>query len=203
MEDILRVRAMSLSAAAGMAALAAFAFMSARLYLETAPPPFDGGTITTYVEAPPPEVSPPDRRDSVIEHDVIAPLEQLVFPADPPLALAASAAMSSQSAGPVFSGENLAPTISDPHWIERPSDLSRYYPVRAVTRGVEGNAVVDCVVARSGWLTDCVVVSETPARMGFGQAAIRIARDHRMSPAMRDGVPIEARFILSTPFTLE
>lgn len=109
------------------------------------------------------------------------------------------------STGPAQISEPFAPgpaLITNPHWVRRPSDLARYYPRRAATMNVEGMAMLDCVVRTSGAL-DCAVVSETPEGWGFGAAALRIAGEHRMTPASRDGEPVEARYRMRVPFDLQ
>jgi protein TonB len=68
---------------------------------------------------------------------------------------------------------------------------------------MEGQVRIDCVVDVTGWLTNCTLLDEAPANWGFGQAALRIAREHRMSPALRDGVPVTARYRMIVPFSLE
>jgi len=93
------------------------------------------------------------------------------------------------------------PTISNPHWLQTPRDLARYYPIMALRREIEGAVQLDCLVTTTGAL-QCAVVSETPASWGFGAAAIRIAQDYRMVPATRDGAPIEARYRMRVPFRL-
>jgi periplasmic protein TonB len=93
-------------------------------------------------------------------------------------------------------------TITDPHWLRRPRDLQRYYPRRALQSGVEGFVVLDCRVAVTGTL-GCSVVSETPPNWGFAEAALRIAGDHRMEPAMRGGVAVEGRYRMRVPFRAE
>ena len=50
-----------------------------------------------------------------------------------------------------------------------------YYPDKARNAGVEGLANLDCVLDEDGWPTHCVVVSETPANMDFGDAAIKMS----------------------------
>jgi protein TonB len=94
------------------------------------------------------------------------------------------------------------PVITRPEWVRRPSGLTVYYPRRALNRGIEGEAALTCVVSVTGHL-DCAVVSETPTGWGFGEAAIRIARDHRMVPAMRDGIAVEGRYSMRVPFQLD
>lgn len=95
------------------------------------------------------------------------------------------------------------PAIRDPTWLERPDGrtFERFYPRRALERGVSGRAVLDCLVMASGRIS-CNVVSEEPLSMGFGQAALRISESFRMAPMTVDGrrtdggrvqVPIEFR----------
>jgi protein TonB len=92
--------------------------------------------------------------------------------------------------------------VTSPHWLRRPAGLDAYYPRRAMTRNMEGQVVLDCLVNTSGAL-GCAVVSETPSNWGFGEAALRISRDYRMSPALRNGAPVEGRYRMVVPFRLE
>lgn len=92
--------------------------------------------------------------------------------------------------------------ITSPHWQRRPSDLTRFYPQRALAHNVEGEVLLDCLVRVSG-LLDCRVVSESPAGWGFAAAALRIASAHRMIPAIRDGIAVEGRYVMRVPFQIE
>ena len=96
---------------------------------------------------------------------------------------------------------DFVPTVINPQWVRQPRDLARHYPDRALRREVEGRVVLDCGVSIRGAL-DCAVVSETPANWGFGEAALRISRDYQMVPAMRGGVPVEARHRMVVPFEI-
>ena len=93
-------------------------------------------------------------------------------------------------------------TITSPTWVNRPRDLERYYPRRALRMNVEGSATLNCRVSVEG-LLNCVLATETPSDWGFGEAALRIAREYRMVPAMRNGKAIEARYVMRVPFHLE
>lgn len=94
------------------------------------------------------------------------------------------------------------PTITDPRWVRRPRDLQRYYPRRALQAGVEGFVVLDCRVSVVGTL-GCSVISETPSNWGFAEAALRIAADHQMQPAMSGGTAVEGRYRMRVPFRAE
>ena len=77
--------------------------------------------------------------------------------------------------------------------ITRQPDLARFYPDRALEREQSGRTVLECQVETNGSLTNCSVVSESPAGAGFGQAALRAVRTMRIEPAMRDGQPVVGR----------
>jgi len=91
--------------------------------------------------------------------------------------------------------------ITAPHWLQRPRDLSRYYPSRALARGVEGEVLLDCRVSTGGAL-DCSIIAESPQGWGFGAAALRISRDHRMAPATSAGAVVEGRYRMRVPFEI-
>lgn len=188
------LRATSLLLSAALLGLAALAAVTMTFVVQRAiQSPSDGPIVDIYTPPPPAVPDDPPPRTPIRSN-----VEQTVT-ADPAPA-PDDAAETTQTTQTAFAGEG--PVLIDaPRWLQRPRDLARYYPPRAVAREMEGEAVLDCLVSTSGALA-CRVVSETPRNWGFGGAALRIAADYRMAPAMRDGVPVEGRYRMRVPFEL-
>ena len=194
MAHALGVRATSLGAAALMLGAGLFAALNMTYQIVDW-----GGAETPVIEAgvespPPPPVERPRVQNPLREP--VTQLQTFVLAADP---------FTDADARPMESSFVPLPPgpveISAPDWISRPRDLAAYYPRRALERGVEGVVQLDCRVSVIGEL-QCVVRSETPQNMGFGAAALRIAADHRMHPARRDGLAVEGRYSMRVPFAL-
>ncbi len=67
------------------------------------------------------------------------------------------------------------------------TDVALAYPERALQERVAGAATVTCVIARSGLLDQCEIVSEEPAEYEFGSAALSIMRHFRYAPVTDSG----------------
>lgn len=63
-----------------------------------------------------------------------------------------------------------------------PQLMARYYPERAAREEVEGQAIVTCDIDAEGLAEDCAVTLEKPESYGFGDAALKLARDLRLAP---------------------
>jgi len=72
--------------------------------------------------------------------------------------------------------------LDRPIWVRAASfeDLARAYPAKAAN--VEGYAVAHCKIERSGDLTNCQIIKETPDKQGFGAAALGLARQFQVAP---------------------
>lgn len=79
---------------------------------------------------------------------------------------------------------------------ESPTPLPEVEVVAPVT---EGTVEMECRVAASGRLTDCIVLSESPRGKGFGQAALEAASRARLRA--RSGSDAKVRF--TTRFRLD
>lgn len=94
------------------------------------------------------------------------------------------------------------PPVKDPVWLATPSfeDRVKAYPKAALDAGVGGETALRCNVKPDGALAGCVLASETPAGMGFGQAALTLADRFRMRPeAIPRSAPGEAQPEVTVP----
>lgn len=88
------------------------------------------------------------------------------------------------------------PPSEGPNWIRR---APAFYPERASARGVLGGEVVaHCEVAMDGRLTNCAILSENPAGVGFGAAVLAAAVLSRVHPASATEVTFTTRFAMQT-----
>lgn len=85
-----------------------------------------------------------------------------------------------------------AAVISQPEWQRKPSaeDLARLYPIKAAQQGKSGRATLRCRVKGDGTLEACVIRSETPVGLMFGEQALKLAPLFKMPPQARNGEPV-------------
>lgn len=105
---------------------------------------------------------------------------------EPPLA---SAQVSGAGAGATPPADGV---VTDPTWVQVPSgdELGRFYPPLARQIALNGQVRMQCLVTTLGMLETCTIVSETPAGVGFGAAALQLASYFRMQPKTVNGVPV-------------
>src|SRR5688500_10625948 len=85
---------------------------------------------------------------------------------------------------------------TNPRFSIRP-DLGQYFPSEALAAGVtSGSTTLACITNGRGDLTDCRVISETPAGLGFGSAALMAAAAHRHCPYTAEGRPLRSELRL-------
>lgn len=193
MTHTLGVRAASFATSAALLGILVIGAFSVSITLQATtggPPPFTIPVLELPPDPPPPTTPrrdpPPRPLEEQQPTDITLdppPLEPISDPLVPPTVW--------QPPAP--------PQITNPRWVRQPRDLERYYPARALAREIPGQVFLDCLVTATGTL-NCSVVSETPTGWGFGAAALRIAGEHRMVPAMRDGQAVEGRYRMRVPF---
>ena len=86
-----------------------------------------------------------------------------------------------------------APSVQPVVWAEPPRIEM---PPKALEAGASGSVVLRCDFMGNGTVANCVVISETPAGLGFGREAIRGVRTAR-AQAGQTG-PREVRLNFST-----
>ena len=70
------------------------------------------------------------------------------------------------------------------------AELRQVHPPVAFRKRQGGQASLNCKIRLDRRLEDCVVVEESPAGMGFGQAALAAAAYFRFEPPVRAGSPV-------------
>jgi TonB family protein len=80
-------------------------------------------------------------------------------------------------------------TLTNPDWTALPSgaQVNAYYPKLAQLLSLAGLARMSCVVTANGALSSCKILSETPSGIGFGDAALEMAKLFHMRPQTVDG----------------
>jgi TonB family protein len=88
------------------------------------------------------------------------------------------------------------------HWVQTPTsaDAEAAYP--ATAGGVAGKVVVSCGLTEVGEPTGCVVVSEDPPGLGFGPAALNLARKLRAATPVATAM-IKPAGVFSIPIAFE
>ena len=97
-------------------------------------------------------------------------------------------------AGFILSGQATSPPT------EPPTTLPT---VEVVAPADQGSATLECRVLRDGRLTDCVIISETPAGQGFGQAALEGAGRARLSRRTVEQAASGGKIRFTTRFRLD
>jgi TonB family protein len=82
--------------------------------------------------------------------------------------------------------------VTQPDWrvVPNGADLSEQYPAVAQFIGLPGRALLQCEVAIDG-SASCKVIDETPAGLGFGDAALAFSKTFKMKPMTVNGQPVD------------
>ena len=97
------------------------------------------------------------------------------------------------------------PLLTAPAWTKMPSnaDFAAAFPTKARTiEDLKSRVVLQCTVAPGGLLAGCRVSSETPAGLGFGEAALALSSKFALSSWSEDGAPVVGSSV-RVPITYE
>lgn len=75
-----------------------------------------------------------------------------------------------------------------PVFVETPK-----YPNSALNKGREGYAVISFTITKTGGITDPELVEEYPEKMGFGKAAMKVAKKLKYAPQIQGGKAVEVQ----------
>lgn len=198
MAQIASMRATSLAVSAGLLGAFVVAALTFTYDLRLPDFPMEGLPIDIIDLAPPTAEPETPRPQQAVRQTPAEPMETL----DPISTAPDLGDVELTSTSSTFAGPPGPQTVTSPHWLRRPTSLERYYPRRALETGLEGDVVLDCLVTTAGFLR-CGVISEAPVGRGFAEAALRIAADHQMQPAMRNGAAVDGRYRMRVPFRVD
>jgi len=108
------------------------------------------------------------------------------------------------SGGGFDTGDILLPSIhqvTEPSIIQSSKILPRY-PAMARHAGVEGRVLLQAVIGVDGKVGSVVVLKESPARVGFGEAAVEAVARWRYHPGRLHGTPVAVYLTITVDFTL-
>jgi TonB family protein len=99
--------------------------------------------------------------------------------------------------------EQAARSQSEPKILNAPdaTDLQRVYPRDALTKNLSGETKIHCTVDKTGSLTRCSIVAETPKDLGFGSAALELSKAFKFSTKTADGSIIGHGMTIPIRFT--
>jgi protein TonB len=77
------------------------------------------------------------------------------------------------------------------------------YPPIALRSGIEGTAYLELLIDRNGNIRDIIVLRESPAGRGFGEAAVKALQGLRAKPAEANGVAVASRLRYNYTFKIK
>jgi len=90
--------------------------------------------------------------------------------------------------------------IVDPSILASPTreQIAALYPPDAVSSNVAPFVLMQCAVSRVGDLSGCTVLKDGSPGLGFGDAALKLAPDFKLSPRTVDGIPTDGAMVKIT-----
>jgi TonB family protein len=95
-----------------------------------------------------------------------------------------------------------APPPSPPDSPASTDPIANLFPAAAKAKNVGGFAKMNCLAQTDGSLSGCVIVSECPAGLGFGEATLKFVPYVKMRPKTVQGRPVASRVIVPIAWKL-
>jgi TonB family protein len=83
------------------------------------------------------------------------------------------------------------------------SSVKPHYTPEAMSAGIQGEVLLDCVVRQDGTVGDVTVTRSLDAATGLDRSAIEAIRMWRFTPGTRNGRPVPVRVAVNMTFTLK
>jgi protein TonB len=147
--------------------------------------------LTDIAEAPP----PPDPEIPQVEEIAETMIETDIPPVQNVVA-----------AGTLITQDNYLPMyqLSSPPQFESSAIANDLvYPPIALRSGIEGRVILELFVDRTGTVQRIVILQETPADRGFGEAAVRAFTGRKGKPAIANGEAVSARYRYPVTFRIK
>lgn len=81
--------------------------------------------------------------------------------------------------------------------------IAELFPAAAKAKAIGGVTKMKCVAQADGSLSECAIVSECPAGLGFGEAALKIARHYKLGLKTRGGRAVASDVIIPIVWRVE
>ncbi|MDR1654985.1 MAG: energy transducer TonB [Treponema sp.] len=166
--------------------------------------------IEEFEEPPPPPPPPPPRPQPAPDNAVESIVENMIETEEEPDQTVL--APGTLTAGPpvqVSRGEEYLPMhkISVPPKLlnerEVAATLRNLYPPIALRSGIEGRVILELFVDMNGEVKRIEILQETPKDRGFAEAAMKVFREAKCSPAQANGDPVSVRWRYPVSFRIK
>ncbi|MDR2606868.1 MAG: TonB family protein [Treponema sp.] len=167
--------------------------------------------IEEFEEPPPAPPPPPPPPEPVPDNAVESIAENIIeTEEEPDQTVVAPGTLLTVTAPPVQSsgGEDYLPMhkISVPPKLLNEKDIAStlrsLYPPIALRSGIEGRVILELFVDMNGEVKRIEILQETPKDRGFAEAAIKVFRDAKCSPAQANGEPVSVRWRYPVSFRI-
>jgi protein TonB len=168
--------------------------------------------IEEFEEPPPVPPPPPPPSPQIVPDNAVESIAENMIETEeePDQTVLAPGTLTGPPGPPVqFSGgEDYLPMhkISVPPKLLNERDIAAtlrsLYPPIALRSGIEGRVILELFVNMNGEVKRIEILQETPKDRGFAEAAMKVFRDAKCSPAQANGEPVSVRWRYPVSFRI-